>query len=136
MDELSDEDGLHEYVFAPLAISMVDCPEQIVAAGETETTGRGFTVTVVCAVEVQPLRFPVTVYVVDEIGFAVTLEPADELSDDDGLHEYEFAPPADSTADCPVQIVKAGVTVTTGSGFTVTVVCAVEVQPLRFPVTV
>ncbi len=30
--------GLHVYVFAPLAASVVDCPAQIVA-GETDTMG-------------------------------------------------------------------------------------------------
>ena len=60
---------------------------QIAVDGETEITGRGFTVTVVCADAVQPFRFPVTVYVVVDAGEAVTLAPVDALSDDDGLHK-------------------------------------------------
>ena len=71
-----------------------------------------------------------------DVGVAVTLEPMDELSDADGLHEYMFAPEAVRVEDCPVQMVDAGETLTTGSGLTVTVVCAVAVQPFRFPVTV
>ena len=94
----------------------------MVTAGETVTTGSGFTVTVVCAVEVQPFKFPVTVYVVVEEGFAVTLAPVDELNVEDGLQEYVLAPLAVSVVDCPLQIVIDGETITTGSGFTVTVV--------------
>ena len=46
VEEFSEEEGLHTYVFAPVALSNVDCPAQIVTLGETETTGAGFTVTV------------------------------------------------------------------------------------------
>jgi hypothetical protein len=53
-------DGLHVYVFAPLAVSVADCPIQTVA-GETETTGKVVIVTVTCAVAVQPSASPVTV---------------------------------------------------------------------------
>lgn len=65
---------------------------QMVLPGETVTAGNGLTVTVACAVAVQPLRSPVTVYVVVDNGEAVTLEPIEELNVDDGLHEYVFAP--------------------------------------------
>ena len=71
-----------------------------------------------------------------DVGFAVTLEPVEELRDDDGLHEYVFAPEAVRVEDCPKQIVEEGETFTTGSGLTVIVVCAVAVQPFRSPVTV
>lgn len=53
---------------------------------ETISAGSGFTVIVVCAEAVQPLRLPVTVYVVVDNGEAVTLEPVEELNVDDGLH--------------------------------------------------
>ena len=58
---LNAVDGLHEYVFAPLAVSVVFCPVQIVMFGETVRTGIGFIVTVVCAVDVHPNASPVTV---------------------------------------------------------------------------
>jgi hypothetical protein len=58
---LSAVAGLHEYVFAPLAVSVVDCPAQYVTLGDTVTTGIGFTVTVTCAVAVHPFASPVTV---------------------------------------------------------------------------
>ena len=54
-------EGLHEYVLAPLAVSVVFCPVQMVMSGETVTTGIGFIVTVTCAVAVHPLASPVTV---------------------------------------------------------------------------
>ena len=46
---LRDVAGLQAYVFAPLAVSVVFCPVQMVMLGETATTGMGFTVTVICA---------------------------------------------------------------------------------------
>jgi hypothetical protein len=61
MEELSDDDGLQEYAVAPEAISTVFCPMHTVTLGETVTMGRGFTVTVTCAVAVHPFRLPVTV---------------------------------------------------------------------------
>ena len=79
--------GLHEYVFAPLAVSVVFCPVQMVMFGETVTTGTGFTVTVTCAVAVHPSASPVTVYVVVDVGFAVTIEPVVALSPVAGDHE-------------------------------------------------
>jgi hypothetical protein len=50
---------------------------------------------------VQPLTsVPVTVYVVVDVGFAVTGDPVVELSAVDGVHEYVDAPLAVSVADC------------------------------------
>jgi len=73
---------------------------------------------------------------VDE-GFAVTGELVDALRFVDGVQVYEFAPLAESVVDCPTQMTAGGVTVTTGSGLTITVTCAVAVQPLAsVPVTV
>ena len=123
-------------MLAPPAVSVMFCPVQMLAFGVTVTTGNGFTVTVTCAVEVHPLILPVTVYVVVDVGVAVTEEPLDELKVDEGVQLYVLAPPAVSVKFCPVQIAAFGVTVTTGKVFTVTVTCAVEVQPLMSPVTV
>jgi hypothetical protein len=83
---LSDVGGLQLYVFAPLAVSVVFCPVQMVMFGETVTTGMGFMVTVTCTVDVHPDASPVTVYVVVEAGFAVTDEPVVALRLDEGLH--------------------------------------------------
>jgi len=62
-------------------------------------------------------------------GAAVTDEPVEELRDVDGLHVYELAPEALSTALCPVQTVLLGETETVGSGFTTTVMLDEAVQP-------
>ena len=71
-----------------MAVSVVFCPMQMVSSGETEIAGSGFTVTVVCDVAVHPFaEVPVTIYVVVEVGCAVTLEPVDEFNDAEGLHE-------------------------------------------------
>lgn len=61
---------------APLAVSVVELPAQIVTeVGETVTLGEAFTVIVDVAVFVQPLAVPVTVYVVVVVGEAVTVAP-------------------------------------------------------------
>ena len=52
--ELNEADGDHEKLFAPVAISVVLCPAQIVVPGETATRGAGFTVTVTIAADEQP----------------------------------------------------------------------------------
>ena len=71
-----------------------------------------------------------------EFGLAVTEEPVVALNAVEGLHVYELAPLAVRVVDCPSQIV-AEETVMTGSGFTVTVTCAVAEHPLAsVPVTV
>jgi hypothetical protein len=54
--------GLHEYEFAPDAVNVVGSPLHIAVFGETVRTGRGLTVTVVCADAEQPFAsVPVTV---------------------------------------------------------------------------
>ena len=60
---LSPVDGDHEYVFAPLAVSVMLDPLQIVAVdGDTLTVGLAFTVTIIVLVPVQLLLpVPVTV---------------------------------------------------------------------------
>jgi hypothetical protein len=101
----------------------------------TVTTGRGLTVTVTCPVAVHPFDVPVTVYVVVEVGFAVTGEPVDALSPVDGVHEYVVAPVAVSEVDCPLQMETLGDTMRI-IPFTVTVTCADAVHPLVVPMTV
>jgi hypothetical protein len=87
--ELSAVDGVHVYVVAPLAVSVaVCCPTHIAGGGATVTTGRGLTFTVTCVDAVHPFTsVPVTVYVVVEVGFAVTGEPVVELNAVAGVHK-------------------------------------------------
>ena len=65
-------------------------------------------------------------------------EPVVALNAVAGVHEYVVAPFAVSVAlCCPTQIAGGGVTVITGSGFTVTATCVDDVHPLlSVPVTV
>lgn len=84
--ELNPVAGLHEYVLAPVTVSVVDWPLQMATFGETVSV-IPFTVTVTCPVAVHPLVVPVTVYVVVADGFAVTLDPVELLSEEAGDHE-------------------------------------------------
>lgn len=133
---LSPVAGLHVYELAPVAVRVADCPTQIAGGDNTAITGGGFMVTVTCAVAVHPFDVPVTVYVMVEVGDAVTDEPVVLLSPVAGLQVYELAPEAVRVVDCPAQIAEGVGTVTTGTGLTVTVTCAVAVQPFNVPVTV
>ena len=80
------------------------------------TIGKGFTVTVLVTVFVQPVNVvvPVTVYNVVTVGFTIIIivvEAFDQM--------YVLAPLAVNVIDCPVH--NAGeFTVTIGKGFTVT----------------
>lgn len=67
-------DGLHEYVFAPLAVNVTLSPEHTdVAEGVTVTVGEGNTLITTESVLEQPFALvPVTVYVVVEPGVAIT----------------------------------------------------------------
>ena len=60
---LKPVDGLHEYVAAPVAVSVVFDPAHIVASTPAFTTGNAFTATVVLVVLVQPFAL-VTLYVI------------------------------------------------------------------------
>jgi len=95
-------------------------------------------------VPLQPEEFvPVTVYVVVEDGFAVTLAVLVALNPVEGLHAYVPPPPAPlavSTTEPPLQKVvePVGVMVMVGLGLTVivTVVVAGAQAPALVPVTV
>jgi len=89
---------------APLAVSPVDDPLQIVTF-EPPLTGTVFTVTVVLAADLQPFTsVPVTVYVVVEEGLAVTGVPVVAESPVDGLHAYVTLPEAVSGVELPLHI--------------------------------
>jgi len=98
------------------------------------TVGVGLTVTVTCAVLLQPDVVPVTVYVVVAAGETVMGDPL-MLP---GFQLYDVAPPPVSVVDPPTQMVGFdAVAVTVGVGLTVTVTCAVLVHPFApVPVTV
>ena len=122
-------------MFAPLAVSVADCPTQIIA-GDTVSIML-LTLTVTWAVAVQPLlAVPVTVYVVVDDGFAETLAPVVLLRPVDGDHAYVLAPPAINTTGWPLQMAVLGDT-HNAMVLTVMVTCDVAVHPLLLvPVTV
>ena len=127
--------GFHVYEVAPLPVSVVLLPEQIVVVAEVAVTvGDGLTVMVRVAVPVQPEDVPVTVYVVVVVGETVTGLPDNAP----GFQVYEVAPLAVMVALLPAQIVVVEVVVVTvGVGLTVMVRVAVFVQPFApVPVTV
>lgn len=73
------------YVEAPFAVSVVEPPTQIRSLF-TVTVGVVLTVTVEVAVAVQPAAVaPVTVYIVEAVGLAVTVEPVVALRPVEGL---------------------------------------------------
>lgn len=79
---------LHVYVDAPLALSVVELPEHIVAgAAAADKVGKGFTVTITVAVALHPPALvPVTVYVWVDVGLAVTVVLEVALKPVDGDH--------------------------------------------------
>lgn len=139
-DTVTDEPvklpGIQLYVEAPLALSVVELPAQIVVLeAVVVTVGVGLTVIVRVDVFVQPFAaVPVTVYVVEDVGDTVTDEPV-KLP---GIQLYVEAPLAFNVVELPAQIVVfEAVVVTVGNGLTVMVRVAVFVQPAAdVPVTV
>jgi len=128
--------GLHVYVVAPLAVSTTLPPGHIAgAAGVTLTVGVGVIVIATDCVALQPAAVvPVTVYVIELPGVAVTLAVLVALKPVEGLQVYVPPPPAPlavSTTEPPLQKVvePVGVIVIVGFGLTVTVTCCVEEQP-------
>jgi hypothetical protein len=126
----------HEYEVAPVPLSVTEDPVQTVVDGAAvnETVGRGFTVTVIVFVPVQPARsVPVTVYVCVDAGVNGTPSVTPPV------HEYVDAPEPVSVTELPAQteVDGAAVELTVGSGFTLRVAVAVFVQPFTsVPVTV
>lgn len=128
--------GLQLYDVAPLAVSVVLLPAQIVVVPVTVTVGVVTTVTVAVAVEEQPVVVPVTVYVVVADGVAVGFATVALLNPVVGNQLYVVAPLAFSAVEVPEQIVPVPLAVTAGDGFTVTVTVVVPEQPPDVPVTV
>ena len=122
----------------PLSVNvpLAEPAQTVVTAGAiVPPVGEGLTVIVDVAVFVHPLALvPVTVYVVVEVGPALTTEPDVDDNPVAGLQVYVDAPDAVKVILLPLQIVaEVGDTVTLGSGFTVTTVAADVVEhPLLF----
>ena len=130
--------GTHIQEAAPIAVSVVFCPSQIVVGAPLAVTEIcGFTVTVTVVEPVQLAAVPVTVQVVvvvgeTEAGFVVKLL---------GIHKYVVPTIVLVTSNetaAPEQIV-AGVALETKTGFGLTVMVqldGVPMQPLMVGVTV
>ena len=115
----------------PVAVSVVDEPEQIATFEPPLMVGSVFTLTVTIAVLEQPAALvPVTVYVVVEPGLAVTLVPVVADKPVPGDHVYVLPPVAVSVVDEPVQIATFEPPLIVGSGLTVIVTVEVFAQPL------
>jgi len=86
--QLNPPGGLHKYDDAPLAVSDTEPPLHTKAVGgTTEIVGVGFTVMVNVELSTQPLPdVPTRVYVVVEVGLAVTVVPVVALNPVAGLH--------------------------------------------------
>ena len=123
------------YVFAPLAVSVVLAPLQIL--GElTVIVGNGKIVTTAVAVFKQPFTpVPVIVYVVVVVGFAVTLAPVVALSPVLGDQLYVFAPLAVRVVLKPLQIL-GEFTVIVGGVATVTTTVSKTGQKAPFNLTI
>ena len=107
-------------MLAPIAVSVVVCPEQIVErVGVIVILGLGIIVTDETAVFVHEPIKPVTVY--DSLTLGVVVTRLSVVDDNDGelVHEYEFAPLAVRLADEPAQIL-AFETIIVGEAITVT----------------
>ncbi len=77
--------GTDVSVDAPLAVNVDEFPAHIVAES-TVTVGNGFTVSIPVALAVQLPAVPTTVYIVVDVGFAITVAVVVELSPVEGLH--------------------------------------------------
>lgn len=122
-------------MLAPDALSVAGEPEHIVDGDAfAATSGSGFTVIEMDAVEVQPAaEVPVTVYVPDDAGVIETDEPVPPE-----LQLYVLAPVAVNVVLLPEQTeLFVAETPTTGEEFTIIETVAVPVQPkVVVPVTV
>ena len=105
-----------------------------------ETDGKGLTVRIRVAVLEHPLAsVPVVVYVIDEVGFAVTIVPVTVFNPADGDHANVAAPEAVRSIDPPEQIAAVdGAIVIVGEALTVTTRVVVLEHPVlaSVPLTV
>jgi hypothetical protein len=83
---LSPVAGDQEYVVAPLAVSAVLLPLQIVPLPDVEIVGEAFTVTAIVFVALQLLLVPVIVYVMFAVIEVMTVAPVFTFSPVVGVH--------------------------------------------------
>ena len=122
---------------APVTVSVVELPLQIVSAPLPFTVGKGVTFTVIVAAPLHPLLIPCTVYVVLTKGFAVTLLPEVGLRPVTGNQLYVEAPPAVRVVEEPLQITPdTALPVTVGRAVTTMDTVAVLLHPEAVPVRV
>ena len=124
---LKPVDGLHEYVAAPVAVSVVFAPLQIVASLPAFTTGNWFTVTVLTAlVALQPFAVTVTLYDVVLVGVTVIEALVAPV-----LHKYVVPALAVNVVLVPAHTVVVPLIVAVGNGVTV---IAVALDVVEHPV--
>lgn len=128
---LNPVEGLQLYVVPPPAVRL-DVPPAQKEEAEAVPVIAGLGLTVSATVDVfvhPPALVPVTVYVTEEVGLAVTLALVVELSPVEGLQLYVEAPPAVRVLDPPAQKVdEDALDVTTGLPLTV-ITCVCELLP-------
>lgn len=135
---LNPDEGDQVYVLPPVAVKVVlVCPiqiEEVEALMFTVGTVLAFTTIVERFVQPVPELVPVTVYVVFDVGLAVTLEPVVPLSPVEGVQVYVFAPdPVKVTVDWPTQTPLELLLVIPTDGAALTVTCISSKTPVRFP---
>jgi hypothetical protein len=101
-----------------------------------EIVGDAFTFTVIVLVAEHPLLLPVTVYVVEVEGLAVTVEEVVLFNPVAGDQVYVVAPDTLSKAEAPLHMLVFGLDVSTGVAVTVTTTVPVVEHPEVVPVTV
>jgi hypothetical protein len=119
---------LHKYVPPPAAVKVVLPPLQITDVPVMFAIGNGLTVTVLVAVDVQPLALvTVTVYVASAVGLTGIVAVVAPV-----FHKYVPPPVAVKFVLPPLQITFVPVIFAIGKAFTATPLLAVAVQPLAF----
>jgi len=116
--------GCHVYVVAPVPFNTVELPEHIVVAlAEAVTVGVVFTVTATVTGDeaAQPEAVPVSVYVIETVGLAVTIAPVLALKLVLGVQVYVAALLPVNVVEVPEHIVEGAADAdNVGVAFTVT----------------
>lgn len=130
-------DGVHVKFCAPLATSEALEPLQMEVVPLTVMFAWELTATAMDFEAVQPFEpVPVTVYVVETEGVAITELPLLTFNVAAGVHAYEFAPETLNDAEVPGQTDVFEDAFSVGGADNVTGTVLVEVQPFSVAVTV